>query len=185
MSESTASPDVDPSVVDAIEDNPEDVAALVAQAGLDDQVVAAADGKETPRKAESSALTETIDANDEELAAALDRLADLEANGDLETVIGAMQGVSLLSDAMDDELVMSLGSTASSLGELADAASTPETRQGTLALIDALGEAAGSDPEPVGMLGLAGALRDDDIRQGLGFLLAVARATGRRIGDDQ
>ncbi len=185
MPESTTSRDVDPSVVDAIADNPEDVAALVAQAGLDEQVVAAVSGEETAPPAEPSALTETLDANDAELAAVLDRLADLEANGDLETLIGAMQGVSLLSDAMDDELVMSLGSTASSLGELADAASTPETRQGTLTLIDALGEATASDPEPVGMVGLAGALRDDDVRQGLGFLLAVARATGRRVGDGQ
>ncbi len=197
MAESSTpnSDDVDTAVREAVAANPEDTAALIEQLGVEEQFInAMTDGGTEPAPTTGATsptaalspddrqqLAQAIGDNADAVANALDGLTQLESTGDLETLLGVVHGLSLLSDAMDDELVMSLGSTASSLGEVADAASKPSARTGTLTLIEALGDAAESDPEPVGMTGLMGALRDEDVKQGIGFFLAIARAMGQRL----
>jgi uncharacterized protein YjgD (DUF1641 family) len=78
-------------------------------------------------------------------------------------------------------MVTTLSATGSSLGELADTAADPETVRGLQTLLTALGEADASDPQPVGTIGLLGSMRDPEVKRGLGYLLSVARSTGREL----
>lgn len=207
MTDSTLTGDeeVDEAIIAAIEENPEEVAAFVqrlgllnqlldatelATAALDDQMVEqlgatsatlgeAVDGLATD---ETVRLAEAVGTNADDMATALERIARLEADGDLEMLVGAAHTVSLAADAMDDDIVMSLGSTASSLGEVADTAADPDTREGTVTLLEAVGTATtDGPPDRVGALGLFRALRDENVQRGLGFLIAIARATGEHL----
>jgi uncharacterized protein YjgD (DUF1641 family) len=210
MTDSTLTGDekADEAIIAAIEENPEEVAAFVqrlgllnqlldatelATAALDDQMVEqlgatsatlgeAVDGLATD---ETVRLAEAVGTNADDMATALERIARLEADGDLETLVGAANTVSLAADAMDDDIVMSLGSTASSLGEVADTAADPDTREGTVTLLEAIGSATtDGPPDRVGALGLVRALRDENVQRGLGFLVAIARATGKHLPKD-
>ena len=200
----TGDEEVDEAIVEAIEENPEEVAAFVQRLGLlnrlldatelatealDDRMIEqlgdtsatlgeAVDGIATD---ETVRLAEAVGTNADDMATALERIARLEADGDLETLIGAAHTVSLAADAMDDDILMSLGSTASSLGELADTAADSDTRAGTVALLEAVGAATDTPPDRVGALGMLRALRDPNVQRGIGFLLAIARATGERL----
>ena len=210
MTDSTITGDeeVDEAIVEAIEENPEEVAAFVqrlgllnqlldatelATAALDDRMVEhlgntsatlgeAVDGLATD---ETVRLAESVGTNADDMASALERIARLEADGDLETLVGAAHTVSLGADAMDDDIVMSLGSTASSLGEIADTAADPDTREGTVTLLEAIGAATtDGPPDQMGALGLLRALRDANVQRGLGFLVAIARATGEQLPEN-
>jgi len=93
--------------------------------------------------------------------------------------------MSLSTDAMDDDIVMSLGSTASSLGEIADTAAVPDTREGTVTLLEAIGAATTDGSlDQMGAIGLLWALRDANVQRGLGFLVAIARATGEQLPEN-
>jgi uncharacterized protein YjgD (DUF1641 family) len=80
---------------------------------------------------------------------------------------------------MDDDMVRSVASTGSRLGEVADTAADEEVARSLESLLAAVGEAGSEDPESVGIVGLLRALRDPEVKAGLGFLVAVARALGR------
>ncbi|MFC4247898.1 DUF1641 domain-containing protein [Natribaculum luteum] len=205
MTENTITGDdeIDQLLVDAIAENPKEVAALIHRVGLlnqlldvtelasealDDRLVVdlaatsatlgeAVDGIATE---ETVRLADAVGANADDLAAGLERVARLEADGDLETLVGVANAASLLSAAMDDDIVMSVGELGSSLGEIADTTADPDTVSGVTALLDGVGTAAATDapPERLGPVGLLRALRDPDVQRGLGFLVAVARATG-------
>jgi uncharacterized protein YjgD (DUF1641 family) len=164
--------------------------AELATEALDDRMVAdlaatagtlgeAADGLATR---ETVSLAETVGAEGEDLAAGLATLARLQREGTLDDLAELGDAASLATAALDDEMVTTLARTGGSLGELADTAADPETVQGMQTLLRAVGDASDPDAaEPVGALGLVGALRDPEVKRGMGFLLAVARATGREL----
>ncbi len=193
---------VPPELVRAVEDNPEEVARLVQNAGqvndlldasavataaIDDGMVqrlaadgsnlgAAADGAATPEIAQ---LGESVGENADSLADSVETVVELQESGTLDDLAAFADTVALLSAAMDDEMVTSLTSTGSRLGELADTASDDEVAQGVESMLHAVGDATSEDPEPVGVVGLVKALRDPEVRAGMGVAIALLRALGQ------
>ena len=192
---------VPPELVTAVEDNPEEVARLIRNAGqvndlldasavataaIDDGMIqrlaedgsnlgAAADEAATP---ELATLGESVGENADSLAAGVETIVDLQESGTLENLAEFADIVALLSAAMDDEMVTSLASTGSRLGELADTASDDEVAAGLESTLQAVGDATSGEPEPVGLRTLLNALRDPEVRAGLDVALALLRALG-------
>jgi uncharacterized protein YjgD (DUF1641 family) len=82
-------------------------------------------------------------------------------------------------------MVTSLAGTGAALGEVAQTAADDDARDGVKAMLEGVGAAHRSDPEPVGALGLARSIRDPEVQYGLGYVLAISKAIGReRAGDD-
>ena len=186
----------------AVAEHPEEVVAFVerlglvnelldttalATAALDDEMVMrlagtssllaeSADGLATP---ETARLAASVGENAEDLEGALETLVRLERAGTLEELAELADAATLLTAALDDEMVVRLARTGSSLGEVADTAAEPDTVRGIQRLLDAVGEAGGEPPEAVGAVGLVRALRDPEIKRGMGFLLALARGLGK------
>jgi uncharacterized protein YjgD (DUF1641 family) len=203
MSESTNRPD---DLEATIAENPEavaeflerldavnellDVLALGEDALTDEMVVElsgtaatlaeSADGLATE---ETVALAETVGTNGEELAEAMETLLTLQRSGTLDELAEVAAVVSLLTAALDDEMVRSLAGTGSSLGEIADTAAEEDTRDGLQTVLAGVGAAEGSDPEPVGPVGLVRQLRDPEVQHGLGYVFAIARAIGKAQAD--
>jgi uncharacterized protein YjgD (DUF1641 family) len=145
-------------------------------AGTGATLAESADGLATE---ETVALAETVGDNGEELTEALETMLELQRTGTLDDLAELAAVGSLATAALDDEMVRSLAATGGSLGEIADTAAAPETRDGLETILDGVGEAAAEEPEPVGALGLARAIRDPEVKYGLGYVLAMARAIGR------
>lgn len=169
-----------------------DVVAL-GEAALTDEMAAeladtgstlaeSADGLATD---ETVALAEGVGANGAELREAMETLVELQRSGTLDELAEVAAVGSLATAALDDEMVRTLAATGSSLGEVADAAAAPETRDGLETVLQGLGEAEQQPAEAVGLVGLLRAIRDPEIQQGLGYLLAVARSIGRSQGADR
>jgi uncharacterized protein YjgD (DUF1641 family) len=104
-------------------------------------------------------------------------VADVVRRAD--AVAELLDAVELAHHALDDELVESLAGTGARLGELGDAAAEERTAAGLARLLGAVGEAEATEPAAVGTVGLLRATRDPEVRSGLGYLLALARAVGR------
>ncbi|MFW5958390.1 MAG: DUF1641 domain-containing protein [Natronomonas sp.] len=188
-------------LVAAVEDNPEEVARFIQQLGavndlldatsvataaMDDEMVqrlartgtnlgAAADGAATP---EIAGLGESVGENATELTAGMETIIELQQSGTLDDLAAMADVVSLLTAAMDDEMVTSVAKTGSRLGEVADTAADDDIAAGLESMLHALGDATSDDPEPVGMIGLAKALRDPEVKAGMGVLVALLRALG-------
>lgn len=205
-----AADELPPELVEAIQENPEEVAALfqrlgmvndlldamaVASAGLDDEMVmrltetgtnlgAAADGMATPEVAN---LGESVGDNADELAEGVETIAALQRDGTLDQLAQLGDIVALASAAMDDEMVMTLAGTGSRLGEVVDEAADEDTVRGMTAVLSALGDASDPDdpPEPVGAFGMVRAMRDPEVKAGMGFMIALARALGGQMGGNQ
>jgi uncharacterized protein YjgD (DUF1641 family) len=133
--------------------------------------------------ADADALAAALDANDEELAAAVETLARLQRDETLDQLAALGDALTLLDAAVDDEMVVSLAQTVDRLGEVAETASEPDTAAGVERLLGAVGEAdaASRDAERVGPLALVRQLRDPEVQAGLGYLLAVAKALGEDL----
>ncbi|WP_313694667.1 DUF1641 domain-containing protein [Halorarum halobium] len=116
-------------------------------------LVAAADGLSTE---EAAALAEEVGANGAELVEALDVVLTLQRDGSLEELVALAGTLSALD--LDAEAVEGLNDLLGAVGEAGEAA------------------------EPVGPLGALAGLRDRDARAGLGYLLALLRALGHRLG---
>jgi uncharacterized protein YjgD (DUF1641 family) len=210
----------DGELADAIAENPEAVAAFVRRldsvnelldvlalgenamtdemarelAGTTATLAESADGIATD---ETIQLAETVGENGEQLEDALESLLALQRSGTLEELVELAEVVSLLTAALDDEMVRSLSATGSGLGELAQTAAEDDTRDGleTLlesvsaadddagdgieTLLEGVGEAERAPPEQPGLLGLLRKARDPDVQLGLGYILAIAEAIGR------
>jgi uncharacterized protein YjgD (DUF1641 family) len=192
----------------AIEENPEAVARFVerldavnelldvlslGENALDDEMVRelsatgatlaeSADGIATD---ETVALAAAVGENGDELREALETLTELQRSGALDELAELAQVGSLLTAALDDEMVRSLAGTGSALGEVAQTAADDDARDGVKAMLEGVGAAHRSDPEPVGALGLARSVRDPEIQYGLGYLLAVSKAIGRERADGE
>ncbi|MDG5777571.1 DUF1641 domain-containing protein [Haloarculaceae archaeon H-GB2-1] len=186
-----------------VAENPEEVARFLERLGLvndlldtaelatsamDDRMVqeltgtatnlgAAADGMATEDLAK---LGESTGENAAELADAIEGMAKLQRSGTLDDLLALGDAVALGTAAMDDEMVMKLTATGSKLGELADTAADDDVARSLEAMLEALGEASDEEPTAVGAFGLLGAMRDPEVKQGMGFLVAVARALGRK-----
>jgi uncharacterized protein YjgD (DUF1641 family) len=164
-----------------------DVAEL-GKGALDDEMVAslastggelgaAADAAATP---ETTKLAEAVGHTGDDLGQALETLARLQANGTLDELAALADVVPLLTGALDDEMVTTLARAGGNLGEVADAASDPDTVRGLTAALDAVSEASdpSEPPEALGTIGLLRAFRDPDVKRGMGFMVAVAGALG-------
>ncbi|MFB6161702.1 MAG: DUF1641 domain-containing protein [Haloferacaceae archaeon] len=188
----------------AVAENPEAVVAFVqrldlvndllvttelATAAMDDEMVTrlagssslmleSVDGLATR---ETAALASSVGDSADDLESALETVLRLERAGTLDELAELADAAALVTAALDDEMVTSLASTGGSLGEVADAASDPETVRGVRTLLRAVGEASRDPPERVGLLGLLRSFRDAAVRRGIGFLLAVARGVGRDL----
>ncbi|MFB6267421.1 MAG: DUF1641 domain-containing protein [Halodesulfurarchaeum sp.] len=127
-------------------------------------------------------LSESVGANADELDATLSKLVELERDGTLDDLLEAATTVSLLAEAMDDEMITSVMTTAARLGEVADSAAQPDALRTIQTMMDALDEAgAAEEPEQVGLLGTMSKLRDPDVQTGMGFFFAFAGALGRQL----
>jgi uncharacterized protein YjgD (DUF1641 family) len=203
MSEQEFGTDVPPELVAAIEDNPEAVAAFVerldavnglldvlalGEEALDDEMAVSlagtgatlAESADELATDETVALAGSVGDNGGDLAEALETLAALQRTGTLDDLVELADVVSLASNAVDDEMAVSLARTGASVGELADTAAEDDTRQGLQTLLSAVGDAERDDVEPVGLVGTVRAARDPEVKAGLGYLLTLARALGRR-----
>lgn len=203
----TSGTDLPPDVRAAIAEHPEEVARFldnlggvndlldgtaVATSALDDEMVrtlaetgtnlgAAADGLATP---EAARLGEAAGENATELAEAIETLARLQRSGTLDDVLALADALSVVSAGLNDEMVMKLTETGTRLGELADTAADDDVARSLESVLRAVGEAGEQPPAAPGTLGLLKATRDPEVRTGLGFLLAVARALGRDMQDE-
>jgi uncharacterized protein YjgD (DUF1641 family) len=204
MSEPAGTPREPPAeLAAAIEDNPEAVATFVERLdavnellevlelgtdALDDDMAVSlaetaatlgesADGLATE---ETAALAESVGENGESLGAALESLATLQEQGTLDDLVELAAVVSLLRDALDDDMAVSLARTGASLGEIADSTAEADTRDGLESVLGAVGDAQSAEVSRVGTLGLVRATRDEEVQTGLGYLVVLARALGRR-----
>jgi uncharacterized protein YjgD (DUF1641 family) len=151
---------------------------MVAElAGTAATLAEAGDGLATEQTVRFAAL---VGENGDDLAAALETLVDLQRAGALDELVGIVDALSLLTAALEDGMVTELARTGSRLGEVADEASDPAAVRGLTRLLRAVGDAETADHDPVGTVGLLRATRDRDVRSGLGYLLALARAVGRQ-----
>ena len=118
----------------------------------------------------------------ESIQAAADAIVELQQDGTLEDLTEAATAVSLLADAMDDEMVTEGAGMANDLGLVAGSASQTDTIRTLQALMDAMDAAEPfENPEQVGALGAARKLRDEDVQRGLGFLFSFLGALGQQI----
>jgi uncharacterized protein YjgD (DUF1641 family) len=134
---------------------------------------------------ETVGIAGTIGTNGAALDDALESLVALQQSGTLDELMELAGVLSLLTAALDDEMVRSLAATGSSLGEVAESAADENARDGIQTTLTALGEADGEPPERVGPVGLLKASREPEVQHGLGYLVAVARAIGRTQSADE
>ncbi|MCU4744528.1 DUF1641 domain-containing protein [Natronoglomus mannanivorans] len=191
-----------PALEELVADNPDEIArflerlgvvndlldtADLATAAMDDRMVeeiagtatnlgAAADGLATP---EAARLGEATGENAEDLADAIETLARLQRSGTLDDLLAMADLLALASSALDDEMVTDLAATGTRLGEVADTAADDDVARTLESFLEAVSEAGSGSAEPVGAIGVAKALRDPDVKAGMGFLLSLARAIGR------
>lgn len=160
---------------DALDD--EMVAALAKTGG---ELGAAADAAATP---ETTALADSVGRHGDDLGQALETVARLQRNGTLDELAALADVLPLLTGALDDEMVVTLARAGGNLGEVADAASDPDTVRGLTAAMDAISEASDPSEPParLGTIGLLRALRDPDVKRGMGFMVAVAGALGEEL----
>jgi len=151
-------------------------------AGTGSTLVESADGLATDETVE---LAATVGENGEELQDALESLLVLQQTGALDELVEIAGVVSLLTNALDDEMVRSLAGMGSSLGEVAQTAGDDEVTEGLETLLSGVGEATAEEPEQVGAVGLLKRSRDPDVQYGLGYLLALAGAIGRSRSPDR
>ncbi len=117
-------------------------------------LVRTADGAATE---ETVALAEYVGENGAEATETLDKLLELDRQGTLDDLLKLGETVSELE--VDDDSVETLNSLLASVEE------------------------AKAEAEPTGVLGAVRSVRGRDARAGLGYLLALLRATGRRLVD--
>jgi len=206
-SASGADATVPPAVREAIADNPDAVARLLRQSGqlaelldalalvedsVDDRMIEglSADATQLGLAATELAgegtveLSSSVGANGDELARAIEQIAVLQRTGTLDQLVELADALALVTDAMDDRMVETLAETGTSLGEVADTAADDDVRRGLVRTLEGVGRASAEEPESLGPIGLVGALRDPEVKAGMGYLVAVARGIGAANGAD-
>jgi uncharacterized protein YjgD (DUF1641 family) len=132
---------------------------------------------------ETTEIDRVVSENPEAIAESLETLVRLQETGTLDDLVGVADALALLSAAMDDEMVTTLASTGARLGEVADTAADEDVARGLESTLAAVGEATDAEPERLGIVGLARAMRDPQVQTGMGFLVAVARALGSDLDE--
>jgi uncharacterized protein YjgD (DUF1641 family) len=164
-------------------------------------LVDAADGLSTE---EAAALATSVGENGDDLSATVDTLLEFQQAGrldDFATIAGAFSEslspeeveelASMLEEngaetveALDVVLDLHREGQLDDLVDLAKVVSTLEidadTAAGMNTFLGAIGEAQ-RESEPVGLFGFVSGLRSRDARAGLGYLLALLKAQGRRV----
>ncbi|MFC6875339.1 helical membrane plugin domain-containing protein [Halobellus marinus] len=199
--ESDSETTVPPEVERAIAENPEAVASLLERSGqlgqlldalalvedgLDDEMVERLTGDATTlgmaaselAEPETARLTASVGQHGDELATTVERLAALERTGTLDRLFELADALALVTDAADDEMIETLTETGTALGEVADTAADDEVRTTLTHLLAGIGQADTDAAEPVGAVGLLRALRDPEVKAGMGYLVALARGVG-------
>lgn len=97
----------------------------------------------------------------------------------LDTVNELIEVAELGTAAMDDEMIVSLAGTGSSLGELADAAAEDDTQRSIQVLLRALGEA--NENGPVDRGEFWDGLRNGEFLVGIRYALSIVRSLGRAV----
>lgn len=121
-------------------------------------------------------LVTAIEENPEEVARLVQNLGQVNDLLDVSA---------LATSAMDDEMVMTLAGKGTRLGEVVDTAGDEEVAAGLESVLQAVGDATEEEPEPVGLIGLMGALRDPEVKQGMGVAVNLLRALGETTSDPQ
>lgn len=129
------------------------------------------DGPEVPEE-----LVTAIEENPEEVARLVQNLGQVNDLLDVSA---------LATSAMDDEMVMTLADKGTRLGEVVDTAGDEEVAAGLESVLQAVGDATEEEPEPVGLIGLMGAMRDPEVKQGMGVAVNLLRALGETTSDPQ
>ncbi|MFB6110473.1 MAG: DUF1641 domain-containing protein [Halodesulfurarchaeum sp.] len=125
---------------------------------------------------------EEMEAESEAIQEAAEAVIEMQQDGTLEDLTEAATAVSLLAEALDDEMVAEAAGLANDLGLVAGSADQTNTIRTLQAMMDAMDEAdTFEDPETVGMMGAVRKMRDEDVKRGLGFLLSFLGALGRQI----
>jgi len=106
-------------------------------------------------QADAERLADTVGENADEIADLLDRVMEMQQAGELEALLDL---ASTLSAVEVDE----------------------DTARGLTSLLSAVGEAERTS-EPVGLLGLFGALSGRNARAGLGYVVEVLKGVGSRV----
>ena len=140
---------------DDLADALDTVVTLQREGHLDDLVTIAASFSESLSPAEIEEFATLLEANGAETVEALDVVLDLQREGHLEDLVDLATTLSTLE--ID-----------------------PETARGLNTVLGAVGEAE-RESEPVGLFGALGELRSRDARSGLGYLVALLKAQGRRL----
>ena len=98
-----------------------------------------------------------LEDNGTELVAALDTVLELQREGHLDDLVETAKTLSALE--IDEDAARGMNEFFGAIGE------------------------AQRDSEPVGLFGTVAALFDRDARSGLGYLISLLKAQGRRIRD--
>lgn len=152
---------------------------VVSLMGMGSTLAEAGDGMATDGTVR---MAESVGENADELNDALEKMVELERDGTLDDLLQASNAISLAADALDDEMIVSMMSMVGDLGQAADGAAQTNAIRTFQAMTDALDEASDFEAaEPVGMLGMVSKMRDPEVQQGIGFLLAIAKAFGHQI----
>jgi len=135
-----------------------DVVVEFQQAGhLDDLVTVAAAFTESLSPEEVEELSTMLEDNGTELVAALDTVLELQREGHLDDLVDTAKTLSVLE--IDEDAARGMNEFFGAIGE------------------------AQRDSEPVGPLGALSVLLNRDARFGLGYLVRLLKAQGRRIRD--
>jgi len=140
---------------DDLSDSLETVVTLQREGHVDDLAAVATAFSESLSPAEVEELATMLEADGSDLVEALDVVLTLQREGDLEALVD----------------------TARTLSEID---LDPDAVDGMNRFLGALGEAQ-RETEPMGLLGAVSALRSADARAGLGYLVTLLKAQGRRI----
>ncbi|WP_255198703.1 DUF1641 domain-containing protein [Halorarius litoreus] len=114
-------------------------------------------------------LATAIGTNPADLERALRTLSRLERDGTLDELAATGETLREVEDAVGDDAVA--------------LASDPEVAGDVGRLLRAV-EAAGEEETELGTLGLLQSLRDEEVQQGLSYLVALAREIGEQQDDD-
>lgn len=128
---------------------------LEREGHLDDLVELATAFTESLSSQEIAELSTMLEKNGTEFVEAFDLILDLQREGHLKGIVEIARTLSKLE--VDDDAADGLNTLLASMSD------------------------AQRESEPVGLLGMLGGLRSRDARAGLGYLLALLKAQGRRI----
>ncbi|WP_424000300.1 DUF1641 domain-containing protein [Haloarcula salina] len=133
----------------------ETVVKLQREGHVDDLATVTTAFTESLSPDEVEELATMLEDNGDDLVDALDVVLELQRSGDLSALVDTAKALSALD--VDEDAVEGMNSFVGAIGE------------------------AQRDAEPMGLLGAVSALRTKDARAGLGYLVTLLKAQGRRV----